>query len=123
MNRILILSALGLLVLSYITYTHITLQASQIDALKASEKALQQQLEHTSQIANHNAEMYLKSKQEFQSTLDSLHELQKSIDDVKDKSINKEKVVNRYVDSLDKESFESKCFNMSVPDNVGRVQH
>ena len=115
-----ILTALGFVgvcLAAFLLYTHITLQASTIEALQASVELQKHNAELAQSAANDNAKMYEQLSERNTATLQTLHELQKNIDVIKEADNKQENKTNEYIDKLDKESFEAKCYNMLVADN------
>lgn len=113
-----IISAVGAVVAAFMLYAHITLQASTIEALQASVALQTHNAEIAASAADNNAKMYEQLAAKNQATLQTLHELQKNIDVIKEADYKQENKTNEYIDKLDKESFEAKCYNMVVRDNI-----
>ena len=103
---------------AFLLYTHITLQASTITALQASVALQTRNAELAQSAADDNAKMYEQLSVRNKATLQTLHELQKNIDVIKEADNKQENKTNEYIDKLDKESFEAKCYNMVVSDNI-----
>lgn len=113
-----IVGSLAIAVAAFILYTHITLQASTITALEASVALQTHNAELAQSAANDNAQMYKQLSDRNTATLQTLHELQKNINVIKEADNKQEMNTNEYINKLDKESFESKCYNMVVNDNI-----
>ena len=101
---------------AFLLYTHITLQASTITSLQASVALQTRNAELAQSAADNNAKMYEQLSERNKATLQTLHELQKNIDVIKEADSKQENKTNEYIDKLDKESFEAKCYNMLVVD-------
>lgn len=113
-----IIGSLAIAVAAFLLYTHITLQASTIEALEASVALQTHNAELANATANNNAKMYEQLSARNTATLQTLHELQKNIDVIKEADNKQENKTNEYIDKLDKESFEAKCYNMVVRDSI-----
>lgn len=111
-----VLGFVGVCLAAFLLYTHITLQASTIEALQASVELQKHNAELAQSAANDNAKMYEQLAERNKATLQTLHELQKNIDVIKEADNKQENKTNEYIDKLDKESFEAKCYNMLVVD-------
>ena len=112
------LGFLSVVVAGFLLYTHITLQASTIESLQASVALQTHNAELAQSAAKDNAKMYEQLAEKNKATLQTLHELQKNINVIKEADNKQEKNTNEYIDKLDKESFEAKCYNMVVRDNI-----
>lgn len=113
-----IVGFVGACTAAFMLYTHITLQASTIEALQASVALQTHNAEIAASAADNNAKMYEQLAANNKATLQTLHELQKNIDVIKEADYKQENKTNEYIDKLDKESFEAKCYNMLVVDNT-----
>lgn len=111
------LGFISVAIATFLLYTHITLQASTITALQASVELQTRNAEVATSVADNNAKMYEQLSERNKATLQTLHELQKNIDVIKEADNKQENKTNEYIDKLDKESFEAKCYNMLVVDN------
>jgi hypothetical protein len=108
------LTLVGALVAGYLVYNHITLQATKIDALQASVELYKASAQTNADLANHNATQYSDLQEKHSKTLNLLKELSEAKAKNVEEDIKQATEVSNYVDALDKESFEAKCFNMDV---------
>lgn len=110
-----LLGCVGLAITGVLLYTHITLQASTITSLEASLTLQTHNAELAQSASANNAQMYEQLSARNSKTLSELHQLQNNINVIKEADVKQETKTNEYIDNLDKESFESKCYNMVVP--------
>ena len=109
-----IISTLAALLLGYYLYTQYTLQAEQITSLEASVAHYKQAADANANLANANADEYLKAMKNYQSTLALLKETQDQIKASEQEALAQENQTNVQIDQLPKDSFESRCYNMDV---------
>lgn len=109
-----LLLCVGVATSCYLVYRHITLQASTIASLQASEAVLKLSLESATNTANENAQKYITKVADTQKLLEQLKAMQENIDKLKQESINRDKEFNDYVKALPQDSFEAQCYRMPV---------
>ena len=109
-----IISTLAAILLGYYLYTQYTLQAEQITSLEASVAHYKQAADVNADLANQNADEYLKVMKNHQSTLALLKETQDQIKASEQEALAQENQTNVQIDQLPKDSFESRCYNMDV---------
>ena len=109
-----IISTLAALLLGYYLYTQYTLQAEQITSLEASVDHYKSSADANANLANANADEYLKAMKNHQSTLVLLKETQDQIKASEQEALAQEIQTNVQIDQLPKDSFESRCYNMDV---------
>lgn len=109
-----ILSALAALLLGYYLYTQYTLRGEMITSLEASVQHYKQAADSNANLANANAAEYLLATKKHQETLSLLKETQEKIKASEQEALSQEHNTNVQIDTLPKDSFESRCYNMDV---------
>lgn len=109
-----IISTLGVLLLGYYLYSQYTLRGEMITSLEASVAHYKSSAESNANLANQNADEYLKAMKNHQSTLTLLKETQDQIKASEQEALAQENQTNVQIDQLPKDSFESRCYNMDV---------
>lgn len=110
-----IISALAGLVAALAVYLYIGSLKGDIASLQQANVALNTSLSEAVATANNNSEKYQSLLSRNSQTLLLLKELQEAEKQSLQKQHKEESETNDYIESLDKESFESKCYNMLVP--------
>lgn len=113
--QIWIISLLVGLTAALILYLYIGSLKGEITRLTQSNEALNTSLSQAVATANNNAEKYQSLLSRNTQTLSLLKELQDKQKDSLKEQMKEEAETNDYIESLDKESFEAKCYNMVVP--------
>lgn len=109
-----IISTLAALSLGYYLYTQYTLRGEMITSLEASVAHYKQSADANANLANANADEYLKAMKNHQSTLALLKQTQDKIKASEQEALVQENQTNVQIDTLPKDSFESRCYNMDV---------
>ena len=109
-----IISTLAVAALGYYLYTQYTLRGEMITSLEASVAHYKQAADTNANLANANADEYLKAMKNHQSTLALLKETQDQIKASEQEALAQENQTNVQIDQLPKDSFESRCYNMDV---------
>lgn len=110
-----IISVLVGLTAALILYLYIGSLKGEITRLTQSNEALNTSLSQSVATANNNSEKYQSLLSRNTQTLSLLKELQDKQKDSLKEQTKEEAETNDYIESLDKESFEAKCYNMVVP--------
>ncbi len=110
-------SVLGLL----LCYGYVSITQAEITSLRASEALYKAQAEANASVATQNAKEYALLLEQRKQEQEIVLKLQKQIKEQQEIVVQKEKETIRYVSELP-DGFEKQCFNMVVPDNVGRVR-
>lgn len=110
-----IISALAGLVAALALYLYIGSLKGEIVSLQQANVALNTSLSQAVATANSNSEKYQSLLSRNTQTLSLLKELQDKQKDSLKEQMKEEAETNEYIESLDKESFEAKCYNMVVP--------
>lgn len=98
-------------------YIYVGSLQDDITSLRASEERYKLSAEQNAATATHNATQYKKLESDTKQLLLQLQQLELQKKAVLDKQKEDEKQDDKFIDSLDKESFESRCYNMPV--NIG----
>lgn len=109
-----IISTLAALLLGYYLYTQYTLRGEMITSLEASVAHYKQAADANANLANANAAEYLLAIKKYQDTLTLLKETQDQIRASEQGALVQENQTNVQIDTLPKDSFESRCYNMDV---------
>ena len=109
-----IISTLAVATLGYYLYTQYTLRGEMITSLEASVAHYKQAADANANLANANADEYLKAMKNHQDTLTLLKETQDQIKASEQEALVQENQTNVQIDQLPKDSFESRCYNMDV---------
>jgi hypothetical protein len=109
-----IIALLGAVTACVWTYIYVGSLQDDITSLRASEERYKLSAEQNAATATHNATQYKKLESDTKQLLLQLQQLELQKKDVLDKQKEDEKQDDKFIDSLDKESFESKCYNMPV---------
>lgn len=112
-----IISALAGLAAALMLYLYIGSLKGDIALLQQANEDLSTSLTQAVATANNNSEKYQSLLSRNGQTLLLLKELQDAEKQSLQKQHKEESETNDYIESLDKESFESKCYNMLVPDS------
>lgn len=108
----------GIATSAYLVKRHINVQAETIASLQLSEERLKASLNQAVDKANLNAHLYLSAQERHRETLIELQSLQAKINVIEDTFNKDEEHINVQINTMDKESFEYKCYNMEVPSNI-----
>lgn len=102
----------------YLVRSHINAQAENIASLQRSEEVLKASLNQAVNQANLNAHLYISAQERHRETLIELQALQAAKDVIEDTFKQDEEHINVQINTMDKESFEYKCYNMEVRSSV-----
>jgi hypothetical protein len=109
-----VIALLGAVTACIGTYIYVGSLQDDITALRASEERYKLSAEQNATTATHNATQYKKLESDTKQLLLQLQQLELQKKAVLDKQKEDEKQDDEFIDSLDKESFESRCYNMPV---------
>lgn len=112
-----IISALAGLVAALAVYLYIGSLKGDITSLQQANVTLNTSLSEAVATANNNSEKYQSLLSRNSQTLSLLKELQEAEKQSLQEQYKEESETNEYINSLDKESFEAKCYNMLVPNS------
>ena len=108
----------GIATAGYLVQRHINVQADTMASLQRSEEVLKVSLNQAVNQANHNATLYTSAQEKHRETLVELQSLQAKINVIEDTFNKDEEHINVQINTMDKESFEYKCYNMEIPSSV-----
>jgi hypothetical protein len=109
-----VIALLGAVTACVAGYIYVSSLQDDITSLRASEERYKLSAEQNAATATHNVTQYTKLESDTKQLLLQLQQLELQKKAVLDKQKEDEKQDDKFIDSLDKESFESRCYNMPV---------